>query len=236
MTRYSDENDGYSYIYTMIDSFSKFAWVAAAHTKTASECAKILKKIFLTEGKWDIFHSDNGGEFVNDQVQSLLRNLGIQEIHGRPYHPQSQGQMKRYNRTLKSKIRKTVDPHSFRWIDKINGIVFYYNNTVHNATKQKPFLLFRGYDQKIHDNDYNDTNDFRQNARIRLIEYAETYRREVTLISNESLTVGDQVKVLRRYNIANARRPAPLASIYHQDNFQIETVLHDVLIFINLRN
>ena len=58
----------------------------------------------------DLIHLDNGDEFVNSEIDELLRLHGMREIHGRPYHLQSQGQIERFNRTLKSQLRKTVDP------------------------------------------------------------------------------------------------------------------------------
>ena len=161
MSQYESANDGYRYIYTMIDSFSKFAWAAPALRKDGTTCAKILKKHFYNEGKWDKFHSDNGGEFVNSHVEEVLRSFTMQEVHGRPYHPQSQGQIERFNRTLKSRIRRTVDPQNFRWLDIIDDVVYLYNNTTHRATKLKPILLFRGYDPDIHEGTYVDTNEFR---------------------------------------------------------------------------
>lgn len=47
---------------------------------------------------------DNGGEFKGS-VLNLCRSRNIQPIHGRAYHPQSQGSIKQANKTFKDRLR-----------------------------------------------------------------------------------------------------------------------------------
>ena len=44
--------------------------------------------------------SDNGGEFVSHVLEELCLSLKIRIIHGRLYHPQSQGQVERLNKKI----------------------------------------------------------------------------------------------------------------------------------------
>ena len=75
MSRYAIVNDGICYLYNFIDSFTKFAWSYPAKDKSASTFNQILNKHFLSEGKFDIFHSDNGSEFRNEQVEATLGKM-----------------------------------------------------------------------------------------------------------------------------------------------------------------
>ena len=74
-----------------MDCFSKYCWLIPLCTKSEIEVARALCLIFREYGCPKIIHSDNGKEFVANVVASVCSNLGIAKIHGRPYHPQSQG-------------------------------------------------------------------------------------------------------------------------------------------------
>jgi transposase InsO family protein len=63
-----------------------------------------LEKIFLIEGQPERLHCYNGKEFMGEVQQLCQRNIQI--IHGRPYHPQTQGRVERVNQTLKTKLMK----------------------------------------------------------------------------------------------------------------------------------
>ncbi len=91
---YEQHNNGKRYVFTMIDSFSKYAWAYPSERKDSISFADILKDHIYNEGIWKLFHSDNGGEFANNLVENLLNNYNISCVRGRPYHPQSQGQIK----------------------------------------------------------------------------------------------------------------------------------------------
>ncbi|KAG0437190.1 Transposon Tf2-6 polyprotein, partial [Dictyocoela muelleri] len=185
------------------------------------------------EGKWDILHTDNGGEFENERVKNICRQFGVTMIHGRPYHPQSQGQIERFNRTIKERLRKSLSNDDKNWSDIINRIVYFYNNNIHSATKMKPFLLFKNYDNTIFQNEIIQSNDFINNARINLIEYSQRYRREVENNMINFIYQGDVVKCLKPYNVRRCRRNGPLDSIYSESTFIVIHISDD---FVLVRN
>ena len=199
MSRYASVNDGICYLYNLIDSFTKFAWSYPAKDKSASAFNQILNKHFLSEGKFDIFHSDNGSEFRNEQVEATLEKWGISERHGRAYHPQSQGQIERFNRTLKTKLRRTSREN--KYISILDEVVYQYNCTKHSATKHKPMINYRGYDPAVFNSTYNNNSEYILQARINLMDYIERYRAEAQLIQNENFVQGDLVKVLKEYKV-----------------------------------
>ena len=54
--------------------------------------------LFRKEGKAPkILHSDNGGEFIAEILNEIAAQFGIEVVHGRPYHPQSQGNLISFN-------------------------------------------------------------------------------------------------------------------------------------------
>ena len=101
LRRYTEHNQGYSWILNIIDSFSKFLWSYKLKTKSAAEVAEALEDCFLNYGLPVAIQADNGKEFKNNTLAALCRSMNIQIIHGRPRNPKAQGMVERVNRTVK---------------------------------------------------------------------------------------------------------------------------------------
>ena len=133
--------------------------------------------------------------------------MGITFIRGAPYHPQTQGQIERFNRTLKSKIRRCLGVSSRRYIDVLDDIVFQYNTSKHRATKQPPFLLFKGFDPT--DRNWTEGNKFfeLQEIRDRYLRYAAGYKKAYDeRMGVVELNINDRVIVAKGFNPAFSRR------------------------------
>ncbi|KAI5151152.1 hypothetical protein ENBRE01_1935, partial [Enteropsectra breve] len=143
MREYDADNDGFKWILNIVDSYTKFAWSFAMHTKSSEEYAAAFESLILNEGCPKILHCDNGKEFKNRKIDALCDGLNICRIYGRVRHPQSQGQVERFNGTLKQRLRKSL-AGSTRWVDIHKKIIFEYNTHRHRATSKTPFELLRG--------------------------------------------------------------------------------------------
>ena len=60
-----------------------------------------LKDFINKYGKPNSIHTDNGKEFCNKLIEDYCKENNINIIHGRPYHPQSQGVVESYNKEIK---------------------------------------------------------------------------------------------------------------------------------------
>ena len=60
--------NGNAYIFTATDFFSKWTEAFPIKSKSASEIARCILKIFFRHGACHAFLSDNGGEFVNEVI------------------------------------------------------------------------------------------------------------------------------------------------------------------------
>jgi transposase InsO family protein len=104
------------YMLVIVDHFTKFIWAKAFPAKDAAPVAEYLYNLYCTEGRPDSVLSDNGSEFVNAVLRRVHERLDIDEQHGRPYRPQTQGLVERANRTLKEKVcasRVGIDPDCY---------------------------------------------------------------------------------------------------------------------------
>ncbi len=89
------DNLGYQYVLTVIDTFSKYAWVKKIKCKEGQEVSAMLKEILESEGAPHIIQSDNGSEFKNRWISELADHYNFQQVFSSPYRPQSQGCVER---------------------------------------------------------------------------------------------------------------------------------------------
>jgi transposase InsO family protein len=96
---------------TVMDDHSRFSLVleACSHER-GSVVQSVLSNTFRKYGLPEAMLMDNGSPWGNAQVSPwtpltvwLLR-LGVRVLHGRPYHPQTQGKEERFHRTLRAEV------------------------------------------------------------------------------------------------------------------------------------
>lgn len=137
MQAYSDENDGYNYIFTVINCFSKFGFAEALKNKSADEVVAAMSKILKKTGKFKNFQTDAGKEFFNNKFAALMKKHGIR--HYTTYSVKKAQTVERFNRTLKNKMWPEFNINgSYKWIHILEKIVKKYNNTKHRTIGMKP--------------------------------------------------------------------------------------------------
>ena len=94
---------------------SSFEFNGKNYLQSADEMDSILHNFFCYD-EWPpkFLQTDNGTEFINEVVNSLCKSLDVRMIHGRPYHPESQGQVENLNKRVKKKTCKTTLPKTSR--------------------------------------------------------------------------------------------------------------------------
>ncbi|KAI5151606.1 hypothetical protein ENBRE01_2824 [Enteropsectra breve] len=85
----SEHNDGVSWILSIVDAYSKFAWSYRLRCKSAAAVADVFKSLFYSEGVPKILHCDNGKEFKNSELDQLCSDFNVCRVYGRVHHLQS---------------------------------------------------------------------------------------------------------------------------------------------------
>ena len=88
------------YLLTMIDHFNKYGLIVVLLDKSATTVLRAIKSCIATQSKPESLQTDNGSEFFNEELKMYLTKNKIHHIHGSPYHPQSQGAVEAFNRTV----------------------------------------------------------------------------------------------------------------------------------------
>ena len=66
-----------------------------------------------------------------------------------PYHPQSDGLVERFNRTLLSMLATVTERKPLEWEDHLRSLCMAYNSSVHPTTGYSPFFLMFGRHVRI---------------------------------------------------------------------------------------
>lgn len=119
---------------TILDDHSRFSILIEAKLDTCG-VKDSFRHAFLSYGMPDSVLSDNGAQFAGfrggyTHFERWLMDCDILPIHGRFMHPQTQGKIERFHRTMKQELLKhntfadlaDVDMHLQNWRRKYNEI------------------------------------------------------------------------------------------------------------------
>ncbi len=110
--RMTDGN--YCYPLTILDDHSRYALGIFPHLSTKNVVIPAFTELFQQYGLPDSILSDNGSQFAGfrkgfTQFERWLMELDILPIHGRIKHPQTQGKIERFHRTMKQELLNHTD-------------------------------------------------------------------------------------------------------------------------------
>lgn len=126
-------NDGFRYILTCIDCFSKYAWAVTLKTKSSVSVTDAMRNI-LKCGRvpWKI-QTDRGKEFLNKDFLNLLKRKYI-HFYTTNNNETKCSIVERFNRTLKEKMYKYfTHKNTYKYIDILDDFLHNYNNSVHRT-------------------------------------------------------------------------------------------------------
>ncbi|XP_076116505.1 uncharacterized protein LOC143083976 [Mytilus galloprovincialis] len=125
---------GYNYICNIVGCYSRFAFGGCIKHKTAKEVATVILRFIYIFGPPRILQTDNGKEINNEDLTEVMAEFKTRKINGRPYHPQSQGRVERFNRTVVAYFR-TAFVDSRDWPSMLDEFYYKYNSRVNKSTK-----------------------------------------------------------------------------------------------------
>jgi transposase InsO family protein len=126
---------GWYYLVTVMDDYSRFilAWELKSDMAAGSLIDVVQKAVDAT-GMTDIpvenravLLSDNGSGYLSQQFGEYLRLVGVRHIVASPYHPQTNGKIERYHRSLKGEINQLPYDMPSQLDKAIAAFIEYYN-------------------------------------------------------------------------------------------------------------
>jgi putative transposase len=150
---------GWYYLATVLDDFSRYIVTWKLFNTMLAEDVKTLLDMAVAETGVDqvkVKHrprllSDNGSCYVSDKLRKYLEDKGMDHTRGAPYHPQTQGKIERYHRTMKNVIllRHFYLPQELE--AEVGRFVDYYNHSRYHESLENvtPADVFFGRQQEI---------------------------------------------------------------------------------------
>ena len=90
--------------------------------------------------------TDRGTNLLSHLMRDLCELLGITKLNTTAYHPECDGMVERFNRTLKAMLRKHAARFGNQWDQYLSSVLWAYRNTPHESTGEKPSFLLFGWD------------------------------------------------------------------------------------------
>jgi len=145
---------GKLYFMSFVDNATRYAQVALLHTKDeAKEKPQAFLAVLQPDQKVRTFQTDSGKEYVNRDVEALLKQQGI-ELHKSPtYTPQFNGVAEWFNRTIIEMVQTMLLDFNLScgfWAKALQLAVHIYNWTLHKANGGKsPYFAQTGKQPKL---------------------------------------------------------------------------------------
>lgn len=159
---------GWYYLSTVLDDYSRFIvhWELCKTMKTEDvqrTVNRALQAADLSKEFKPKLLSDNGACYIASELKNFLTSREIKLIHGRPNHPQTQGKIERYHRSMKNvvKLDNYYCPEELE--AALESFVHYYNHErYHESLKNvTPADVYYGRQEEI----------FKYRERIKLLTF-----------------------------------------------------------------
>jgi transposase InsO family protein len=150
---------GWYYLCSVLDDFSRYilAWrLASSMAATDVQDTLHLALDFTGVEQVQVTHrprllSDNGPAFIAEALADYLKSFHIQQVHGRAHHPQTQGKIERYHRSMKSVVKLNTFYFPWELEQAIADFVAYYNHARYHESLDNvtPADVFFGRQQEV---------------------------------------------------------------------------------------
>ena len=135
---------GNQHVIVFQDLFTKFPMVFPAPDQKSIRIVRLLtEEIVPLFGVPEALLSDRGANLLSHLMADVCQVLGVQKLNTTSYHPQCDGAVERFNRTLKTMLRKHAARFWVQWDKFLAGALWSYRNS---STGEKPSFLMFGVD------------------------------------------------------------------------------------------
>ena len=141
---------GNQYAVVFVDYLTKWPEAFPVQDQTAATIAHLLvTEIVSRHGVPTEVLSDRGCAFLSGLMKEVEKLLGFHKVNTSAYHPQTDGLVERFNRTLTAMLAKTVEQGGKDWDQRLPYVLFAYRASQHQSMLESPFYLLYGRDPRL---------------------------------------------------------------------------------------
>jgi len=132
---------GWYYLSTILDDYSRYIvhWelCSTMHTKDVTRTIETaLLKAGLSKKQRPKLLSDNAPCYISHELKQFMNDKNMKHIRGRPLHPQTQGKIERYHRSMKNIIKQEHYYFPEELKHRLAEFIDYYNNRRYHESLQ----------------------------------------------------------------------------------------------------
>uniref|UniRef100_A0AAZ1X8S4 Gypsy retrotransposon integrase-like protein 1 n=1 Tax=Oreochromis aureus TaxID=47969 RepID=A0AAZ1X8S4_OREAU len=136
---------GNRYVLVVMDYFTKWPEAYAVPDQSATTTAeRLVEEMFACFGVLAELHSDQGRNFESKVFGEICRQLGVEKTRTTPLHPQSDGLVERFNRTLATQLAILTSRHQRDWDRYLPLVLWSYRTAVQESSQCTPAALMFG--------------------------------------------------------------------------------------------
>lgn len=240
---------GNSYIFAVIDGFSKFIFIRAVKNLKSKTTIRILQDIFDVIGCPKVIVSDRGTSFTSASFRDYIKSIGVKHVLNAVATPRANGQIERYNRSILDSLASSNHGSDEReWDTHVGKVQWSLNNTINKGIGTSPSEIVFGRRttntsegiiqnalQENEDSDITKIDEVRSKAK-RHIEKTQGHMKEyydrnkaptkffnegdLVMIPNHCLPAdGRSKKLVKKY-----RGPFKISAVLDHDRYEITSI------------
>ena len=124
-------SQGCRYLFTMVDRWTRWPEAVPMTDITAESCVSAMMNGWISRfGSPEVITTDRGRQFTSGLWQSFVRLLGSFAPKTTSYHPQANGMVERFHRSLKASLMASSDNASGNWVEELPAVLLGLRSTV----------------------------------------------------------------------------------------------------------
>ena len=139
-----EDEEGHKYVLVMTDQFNKWVEAFPLKRQTAEEVARCVVEVICRFGIMKSLLTDQGGNFESALIKGVCQLMGVKKLRTSIYHPRSNGQVERVNRSLLELLTHYVAENQRDWHLWLPVVTSAYNSGRHSSTGYAPCELVYG--------------------------------------------------------------------------------------------
>ena len=141
---------GNKFVLVVRDYFTKWTESYAILNQEATTVAEKLVSEFVCRFRVPReIHNDQGTNVESKVMTEMCKVPDIEKTRTTPFHPQSDGQVERYNRTLIEMLQGMLRDSQEDWDLQLQPCIMAYRSSVHESIGKTPNMLMLGREIEV---------------------------------------------------------------------------------------
>jgi cleavage and polyadenylation specificity factor subunit 1 len=165
---------GHTYLLTCVDRFTRWPEAIPISDITAETVARTFVNNWVSRyGVPSTITTDRGSQLESRFLNEMLRLLGTQRIRTTAYHPQANGAVERFHRTLKGALKAQQNPND--WCNNLELVMLGLRSTLKEELNASPAEMIYGQPLRLPGDFFEAPDNTNETSRHDYVEQLKTH-------------------------------------------------------------